>query len=146
MDTNSDNQQSPPRSRLEAEVLEILQRTDTEPSQIVKFRSKAQRTRAARLQQFENRVRSIRLTSLHWLVGCVLLAVLSTIVDNSSPSLGKLLALGSIGCLIWVFVRSYRTPKESISTKRWRGRDIDFSPPGSRWSDRFRGGPKPPKR
>lgn len=145
METNTPEGDKPSRSRLEDEVLEILQRSSLEPGKVVRFTSKAQRERTVRIRQAKDRLSSVRLSSLHFLAGCLLLAVLAAIVDNASPFLGKMLALGSIGCLVWVFVSSFRSPRET-TTKRWRGRDIDFRPPGSGWSDRFRGGPKPPKR
>jgi hypothetical protein len=74
------------------------------------------------------------------------LAVLAAFVDDSSPLLGQVLALGSIAAFVWLYVRGFRGPDRN-STKSWRGRDIDFSP-SSRpdWLNRRFGGPKRPRR
>lgn len=135
----------PQRSRLEDEVLEILDRTDLEPGRVIKFKSRAQRERAQRTRQLRDRLGAVRLSGTEWLIAAVVLAILAMIVNHSSPLLAKILGLGCIGCLVMIYVVAFRQPK-GPTTKRWRGKDIDTRPPSE---NPFRGwtkGPKPPKR
>ncbi len=69
----------------------------------------------------------------------------AVLVEDTSAILATLLALASVGFLLAPIVGRYRRPGRS-DVKRWRGRDIDLSPPPPAWvgslRDRFR---KPPR-
>ncbi len=136
---------NPPRTRLEDEVLEILERTDREPGRVIKFKSRAERERAQRTRQLRNRLSNVRLSGTEWLIGSVVFAILAIIVHHSSPLLAKILALACVGCLVMIYVVSFRQPK-GPNVKRWRGRDIDIRPPGENPFRTWTKGPKPPKR
>jgi hypothetical protein len=144
-------QQSPPdpskpRSRLEDEVLEILQRADRPPSKVVQFRSRAQRERRSIAAQIDQVLSRVRITSMILLVACLVLAIVAALVSDASPLAGRILAICSIVALVALFVRSWRSPQQPTS-KTWRGRDIDFHPsPAQDLWNRFRNRPKGPKR
>jgi hypothetical protein len=130
------------RSRLENELREILERTDRPPSNVVKFKSRVQRNRMTLRQ----RLATIRfagfVTELNVLIAAIVLAVLGFVLGDSSPALGRLLGLLSVGAVVLLFVRYFRRPGQH-SVKTWRGRDIDFSPPRrSDWLDKRLGGPR----
>ena len=141
-------QPTPPRSRLEDEVLEILVRTDQPTSLRDHMRRK---TRERRRSQVAAAARSIPGLGTgfgpgSYLVGCLILALLATLVESSSPLLAQLLAIGSVVSLVMIWVSRYRTPGGS-GMKQWRGREIDLRPPPPAWveslRDRFRRPPRP---
>jgi hypothetical protein len=146
LDKQPQSDSSKPHSRLEDEVLEILHRTDRPVSNVVKFRSRVRSNRNSFRDRFRIPTGRLHVTGLSLLVASLVLAVLAAFVDDSSPLLGQVLALGSIAAFVWLYVRGFRGPDRN-STKSWRGRDIDFSP-SSRpdWLNRRFGGPKRPRR
>jgi hypothetical protein len=119
---------SEPRSRLEDEVLEILHRTDRPPSNMIKFKSRAQRERMQAVRGITGTVSNLTATSTSLLITCVALAVVAVIISDASPLAGKILALLSIAALFALFFRAWWGPKPP-TTKVWRGRDIDLRPP-----------------
>jgi len=135
-----------PRSRLEDEVLEILQRADREPSNVVRL-SDAMRHRQRGLSRRFGEARfAISLTSTNLLIACVGLALVAVLVKDASPLAARLLGIASVIALVTLFVRAYVRP-ESSRTKRWRGRDIDLSSPSvPEWFDRRFRRPKGPRR
>ena len=144
-------QDSPPdpsksRSRLEDEVLEILERTDRPPSKVVKFRTRAERERRSVASRVNSKVSDFQVTSVTLLGACLVLAILAAILSDSSPLAGKILAIGSIAALVALFTKSWRSPKPP-TTKTWRGRDIHLRPsPAQDMWNRFRDRSKKPKR
>lgn len=140
------DQPTPPRSRLEDEVLEILVRTDQPTSLGDHVRRKAQRQRRSR---FDNAARSVPSFGSAgpgtFLVVCLALALLASIVRDSSALLATLLVLASVASLAMVAVRR-RGAAGGPGVRTWRGRDLDFSPPPPAWveglRDRFR---RPPR-
>lgn len=140
------DQPTPPRSRLEDEVLEILVRADQPTSLGDHVRRKARQQRRTR---FERAARSVPTPTTAgpgvFLVGCLVLALLASIVRESSALLAGLLVLASVASLAMVAVRRHGGAGGS-SVKTWRGRDLDFNPPPPAWveglRDRFR---RPPR-
>jgi hypothetical protein len=143
-----DSEDSPPPnpqrpSRLEAEVAEILARTEQPASFSDHVRRKAEAAAAPRpslpampsLQQ---------LGPGSYLLGAIGLAVVGAAVNGISPLLGTLFAIASIVSLAMVWVR--RTPPGPSGPKMWRGRDLDSGPDGPPWvaalRDRMR---RPPR-
>lgn len=124
------------RSRVESEVLEILERADRDPTIADKVRAKSWETRVA-LGRPTAPARSGTLTPGMLLIGSVLLAVAAAALRGVSPLLAILLGLASFGMLaaLW-FDRGHSLP----SASRWRGRDLDprsgpdtIGPGNDRW-------------
>ena len=141
------DQPTPPRSRLEDEVLEILVRADQPTSFRDHVRRKAQRRRRAQLDAATRSVPSLgALGPGTFLIACLGLAFLATLVRDSSALLANLLGLASVASLAMVWVRRHGGAGGS-NVKTWRGRDIDLSPPPPAWveslRERFR---RPPRR
>ncbi len=151
---DKDRPEGKPRTRLEDEVLEILQRTDTPVSMSDHVRRKVAQERRARTQQWRNEALSLpsRLGAFSGIFGFAILGLFSFLLRDASPLLATILAVLSVIVLFLPVVDRYRNGPQSSSPKRWRGRDIDtpFRPPGSSgqpaWfehlRDRFR---KPPR-
>lgn len=135
-----------PRSRLEDEVIEILQRTDKPPSNVIKFQSRVQRQRRQARHKTASLTQSVQITGMTLLLASLALAIAGVWVDVASPLLARVCGLASAACLIGIYVLWFRRPKQQ-GIKQWRGRDIDFSPSPSRpaWMDRFFP-PKGPRR
>ncbi len=143
-----------PRSRLEDEVLEILQRTDTPVSMSEHVRRKVAQQRRERAHHWWNEARSLpsRLGAFSGIFGFAILGFLAFLLRDISPLLATILAVLSVVVLFLPVVDRFRNGPQSSSAKRWRGRDMDvtFRPPGSSgqpaWfenlRDRFR---KPPR-
>lgn len=120
--------QEPPKrpSRLEAELEDILAKTDRTPSPIIQIKAHARRKRYAWLTRLRSRRPTFAATGLNLLLLTIGLAVLAVVVAQASPILGKFLAYASIGVLIWLLGRSLVRPRGKGSAKRWRGRDLNF--------------------
>ncbi|MDP9354898.1 MAG: hypothetical protein M3R02_06370 [Chloroflexota bacterium] len=134
------------RSRMEDEVLEILYRTDQPSSFADHVRRKTARQCQSRLSTVSRYPRLLRQTGPGtMLVASIGAALLAVLVKDASAILATLLALASVSLLLAPIVGRYRRPGQS-DVKRWRGRDIDLSPPPPAWvgslRDRFR---KPPR-
>jgi len=140
-----DDRPNPPRSRLEDEVLEILVRADQPTSLRDHVRRRARRQRRERLGAAARSVPSFAAAGPGtFLIACVALAFLATLVRDASAALAALLALASVACLAMVAVR--RRGAGGSGPKTWRGRDLDPGPSTPPWveslRDRFRGPPK----
>jgi hypothetical protein len=139
-----------PYSRLESEVLEILERSDKPISFSDHVRRKVARERRERLMRATGSLRQVRGQAGPgtFLVASIGLAIVAFLLQDASGLLAYLLALASVVCLFWPIVQSLRRPAGS-SNRRWRGRDMDYTPPPEppRWvqnlRDRFRGPPRP---
>jgi len=126
------------RSRVETEVLEILERADRDPTIADRMRAKTLETRVA-LNRRSAPGRPANLTPGILLAGSVLLAIAAAALRGVSPLLAVLLGFASFGMLaaLW-FDRGQSLPSGS----RWRGRDLgpdggpDTVEPGN---DRWRG-------
>lgn len=140
------DQPPPPRSRLEDEVREILVRADQPTSLRDHVRRKTRQQRRSRIDAAARAFPSWDSAGPGtFLVGCLGLALLASIVRDSSALLAALLALASVASLAMVAVRR-RGAAGGSNTKTWRGRDMDCSPPPPAWveslRDRFR---RPPR-
>jgi len=115
----------PPRSRLEDEVLEILQKSDRPISfsDHVRRRAAAQR-RAALSRRFAI---GPRLTAVLPLIGAVIAAGLGLLLRDVSPFLSTLLGWISVASLFVLFLPRFRRATQP-TIKRWRGRDMTFEP------------------
>ncbi len=153
-ESDEDRQVGPTRTRLEEEVLEILQRSDTPVSMSDHVRRKVAQERRERSQRWRQEAASLpsRLGSFSGIFGFAALGFLAFILRDVSPFLATILAVLSVVVLFLPVIDRARNGPQSSSGKRWRGRDMDFSsrPPGMggqpAWfetlRDRFR---KPPR-
>lgn len=123
------------RSRVESEVLEILERADRDPTIADRMRAKSWETRAALGRQAVP-TRPDKLTPGMLLIGSVLLAVAAAALRGVSPLLAVLLGLASFGMLAALWFDGGR---QLPSASKWRGRDLDprsgpdSTGPGSDW-------------
>ena len=135
-----------PYSRVETEVMEILRRTDRPISFSEHVRRKAARARRERLA---NAGRHVQLAGSQagpgaFLLACIGLALIAFLLRDASRLLATLLAIASVICLFWPIVTHLRRPTGGSTSQRWRGRDVDDTPPTEppRWAqdmrDRFR--------
>jgi hypothetical protein len=136
-----------PRNRLEDEVLEILNKSDRQPSNVVKFQSKLRRHRYTAPNRMRSMNGAFQITGLHLMIAMVVLAILAASVSSESVLVGRVLAILSIACLIALYVKRFVRP-DKPQIKAWRGRDIHFGSPPARpaWLDRLMGGPRGPRR
>jgi hypothetical protein len=133
-------------TRLESEIREILEKSDRQPSNVIKFKSRVRQNRYSAADSFHKRLDRAWLTDLNMLIAAVVLAVAGYFASDSAPIVARICAVASIGTIVWIFVRYFRRPDQA-GVKQWRGRDIDFGPPRRPdWIDRRFGGPKRPKR
>jgi len=93
---------------------------------VVKFKSRAQRERAAQLSCVKSEVSSVRLNGLNLIILAAVLALMGYVLSSLSPLLAHLAAYGSIAALIVLYWQAFRRPKSSSHIKRWRGRDIQI--------------------
>jgi hypothetical protein len=119
--------QREPLSRIEREVLEILERADSDKppvTDLVKW--KAQSQRRQRQQQVSSVVGGLRnrLTPGILLIMGVVLAVMALIARHSTPGLARFAAIAALICLIVPFIMVFRRPAQPTGPKRWRGRDM----------------------
>ncbi len=136
------------RSRMEDEVLEILNRTDRPVSISDHVRRKAQRQRRARVAGVGASLQSVIATAGPgtMLLGCLALAVLAYLIRDVSALLASILVVASVVLLLMPYLGRRRRP-DPLGPKRWRGRDIDLAAPPPPWlgaiRDRFRRPPQP---
>lgn len=151
---SNDHPPGKPRTRLEDEVLEILQRTDTPVSMSEHVRRKVAQERRERAQRWRAEATSLpsRLGAFSGIFGFAILGFLAFLLRDASPLLATVLGILSVVVLFLPVVDRYRNGPQASSPKRWRGRDMNatYRPPGSSgqpaWfehlRDRFR---KPPR-
>lgn len=135
--TNNTAQPDPPQrpSRLEAEVAEILARSEEPVSFSDHVRRKTEASLAQRPQQLN--VSSFdHLGPGSFLIGALAFAVLGAMLSGFSPLLGALFAIASIVSLVMVWVR--RVPPGIGGPKTWRGRDITSGQDSPEWVNSIR--------
>jgi hypothetical protein len=146
--TEDPDQTPAPKSRLEAELLEILERSDREPTPVERIRSNARVARERVRTDSLSRVPRIfrRLGAWTWLVACLALGVIAFVVGDSLRIVAQLAVIACIVVFLFAIFRGGRRAGPH-DIKTWRGRDIDLSSPGRpEWLDRMlRGRKKPPK-
>ncbi len=127
--------------RWQAEVEEILEQSDRDPTSFEKARAAAISTRYKapdRAKQATNRASS-RLGDGVWLVAAVSLGVIAWIAGLHWPLAGRVLAILSILLFVGFFVNAIlRSRKGNQPAKLWRGQPIDpsDSPPSWRMGGR----------
>jgi hypothetical protein len=133
-------------SRLDAELAEILERTDRPPSNVIKFRAKARQSRGRwrALQESVIGPNSIvrRGGAGGLLLGSLVFALVGSRVNSSSHLAAYVLGILALACFVGVFVIGFRESKGG-QFKTWRGQDIRIEPSRPSWMNRK---PKPPKR
>lgn len=130
--------------RWQAEVEEILERSDRDPTSFEKARAAAIATRYKapdRAKQATGRASS-RLGDGIWLVAAVSIGVIAWVAGLHWPLAGRVLAIASLLLFIGFFVNAIvRSRKRNQPPKLWRGQPLDpnDSPPTWRSGGRRRG-------
>lgn len=143
-----ENNDPPRRTRLESEVLEILEQSDRPISFSEKVRARAERERMERRTEMLNRVRHFwtELTPGMMLIGAIFAAFLTWWVQDLSGILARLFAVTSVGLILAPIIMRFRQPSQP-TTPRWRGRDMNSSISQPDWynemRDRFK---RPPRK
>lgn len=136
VDTDGTPPTNPQRpSRLEAEVAEILARTEQPASFNDHVRRKAE-ARAASGPSLPAIPNLQQLGPGSFLLGAIGLALLGAAVSGASPLLATLFAIASFVSLAMVWVR--RAPPGPSGPKTWRGRDLDSGPEPPPWVNSLR--------
>jgi hypothetical protein len=143
-------QDEPPRSsRVEREILEILEQSEAQQTPIVSIQEAARRRRAtvqARVAQTPTRDwRQIFFASdIARFVGAFALAIVAAALSGVSGLLSSLLAIVAVLVFFSLWIPS-RPSGIGGSGPRWRGQELgDNGPPD--WFNRSGRGPKLPKR
>lgn len=139
-----DDEDHPKRTRLEDEVLEILQKNDRPISFSDHVRRKAIRQRQAARPR-TTRLQQNRFWPVAPFVAAFALAFIGLSIRDTSALLATLLAWASVVLLFLPIINRIRRPANT-QIKRWRGRDVDLRPPRRDWigdlRDRFSGRPR----
>jgi hypothetical protein len=123
--------------RWQAEVEEILERSDRDSTSFEKARAAAVATRykAPDRAKAATEKASSRLGGGVWLVFAVVLGITAWLTGLHWPLAGRVLAIGSLLLFIAFLVNAVaRSRRSRSSPKLWRGKDVnsDQSPPGWR--------------
>jgi hypothetical protein len=125
-----------PLSRIEREVLEILEKSDQEKPPVTDMmRWKAQSQRRQRKQQLATGVHHARerLTPGMIFILGLALTVMAIVVRHGSPTVARTMAILALVCLIVPFLMVVRRPKSPTGVKTWRGKEMiedrDFESP-----------------
>ncbi|MGI8643303.1 MAG: hypothetical protein ACR2LS_04220 [Thermomicrobiales bacterium] len=139
-----DDEDRPKRSRLEDEVLEILQKNDRPISFTDHVRRKAAQQRQTAPKPSLG-LRHHRLWPLAPFIGAFVVAFVGLSIRDTSALLATILAWVSVGMFFLPLVLHFRRPSQA-HVKRWRGRDLDFREPRRDWwqelRDRISGKPR----
>ncbi|MCC6705554.1 MAG: hypothetical protein IT334_11795 [Thermomicrobiales bacterium] len=127
--------QQEPLSRIEREVLEILEQTEGEKppvTDLVRWKAERQRReRQLQLQSLGGQLRE-RFTPGLLLVFGILLGIMAYVSRHTSEFVSRSFAVAALICLILPFIIHWRTPKGiSSGPKTWRGRDIEIERRGA---------------
>ncbi len=131
----------PKRSRLENEVLEILQKADTPPPKPIALRSAADRTlwrTRLRARGWSSQAADL-LRAGGWsviLAGMALAIAANVAIEPLSPLLARLALYVGVALIVLGFVRLYRGGPGSRGGKLWRGRRVDLDRPGNDWKNK----------
>jgi hypothetical protein len=112
-------------SKVEEEILEILDRAEKEPAprRFRPSRPKLPRTLSATLGS----LRRIPF-GVAWLIGIFGLALAAILISDWSRTLASLLAIAAILVLFSPLVLGFRGASQRPGPKEWRGRVIDLPP------------------
>ena len=113
-------------TRLEKEVLQILNEVDPEPPK-PRFQFLRRRRSSKLPSGFDTGSRG---GSWLWIAGSILLALVAILVKDWSGTLALILASLSIVVFLSPIVLGFGNPGPSgPNVRRWRGKDIEFPPP-----------------
>jgi hypothetical protein len=126
-DPGEPKQQQEPMTRIEREVLEILERTehDRPPvTDLVKWKAQHQRRRGQQqLGEATRRVRQLLSPGILLAVG-VALSLIAVFALDSSSGFGRLVSIAAILLIIIPLGMAFRRPSRPNEVKRWRGQDV----------------------
>ena len=121
---------TPPKSRLDRELEEILSKNDNirhlpPPPRPKRARPLATSPGPAHGLNVPPQVRRLMGTAI---IQALVLAVLALLVRDVSPLLASLLCLAAVVCIILPMVQRFRRPASPPETRMWRGQLIDVQP------------------
>ncbi len=140
---DADNNKQPPRqSRLEAEIEEILTRTQAEkplppPTPFRKPRRRVAPELGKKFQPQKAGSTIERWVTAAPLFTALALAILAVVIRDLSPLLTRGVIILSMVALFWPFINRWRRPS-APSSQMWRGRTIDIDRSGPSPLDEFR--------
>jgi hypothetical protein len=122
-----------PLSRIEREVLEILEQSEANPppvTDLMRWKAEQQRLqRQAQIRSIRDQIAE-RMTPGMLLIFGVLLAIMAYAARHTSAFVSRGFAIAALVCLILPFVMNWRKPGQMASgPKRWRGKDVVFDQP-----------------
>lgn len=134
-DPEEPKQRHEPLSRIEREVLEILERSDEERppvTDMVKWRAQQQRRKSQQqLGQAAQRLRGFLSPGVILIFG-VALALVAVFAFDSSHGIGRFVSIAAILLILVPIGMAFRRPSRPNEVKRWRGQDMVLSDrPGS---------------
>ena len=116
----------PQRTRLEDEVLQILNQVDRDPTPAERLRDAGRRGRRAVSKPPALPSPMRRLGPGLWLVASLLIAGAAALVAPSSHLAGFVLGIASLACLVMVWRPTASSGGDGV--RRWRGRDLGGPP------------------
>jgi Flp pilus assembly protein TadB len=126
-DPEEPKQQQEPLTRIEREVLEILERSEEERppvTDLVKWRAQHQRRKSQQqLSQAAQRLRGFLSPGVLLIFG-VALALVAVFALDSSHGIGRLVSVGAIVLILVPIGMAFRRPSRPNDVKRWRGQDM----------------------
>jgi hypothetical protein len=137
-----DHGATPPRSRLEAEVLEILERSEKPIPFSARVRRITWRRRRDRLVEYlKSPIQYVsRLGSRAIAIAALICAIMALFLNSAAPLLSRVAGFAFIILIAIFFFVGFKGSTGGRSVKRWRGRNIELD--SSRDDDdegRFRG-------
>ena len=133
--------EAPKKSRLEQEVLEILERSERPPSKPIVLKSAAHRSYWRTRLELQRRRRAIRVFAgrggWSYILGAIVLYALTRLlISPFSPFLAQLVMYVCLAGIVIGFVQLYRGGRAS-GRPMWRGRPMDMNRPGPDLEDKF---------
>lgn len=126
-DPEEPKQRQEPLTRFEREVLEILERTESDRppvTDLVKWKAQNQRRRSQQqLSAVTQRLRQTLSPGILLAAG-VVLSLIAVFALDSSSGIGRIVSIAAIFLIIIPFGMAFRRPSRSTDVKRWRGQDI----------------------
>lgn len=133
---------TPKRSRLEDEVLEILEKADTPLPKPIQLKTAADRAvwRTRLRARGGVGVVSDRLRGGGWSViaaGMIVAVLANLAVEPVSPLLARVLLYAGVAAIVAGFLQLYRGGSGGRGAgKIWRGKRVDLRRPGVDWDDK----------
>ncbi|MFL5761685.1 MAG: hypothetical protein ACJ789_18385 [Thermomicrobiales bacterium] len=139
--TEKNQGSSPPRSRLETEVLEILERSERPIPFGARVRRITWRRRRDRVSQsLTSPIEYVRGQGSRAIaIAAIVCAILALFLNNAAPIISRVAGLAFIVLIAIFFFVGFKSPPGGSGSKRWRGRDVDFDSSRGNDEGRFRG-------